>query len=224
MFELLMQLPLFQGLSTDAISQLVEKYPFHFLKYGDGERIISSSDSVTHARFVVSGSVRLDMPFTNLNVVLSHTLSAPQVLGADWLFGMTTIYPYNVTAVGKCGILQITKADYVEMLRSNKVLMFNILNFLSLCGQRSSTSMLNLHNGSLAERVALLLRTFTTRTSTDVEITFKQKDLCSLLSTQRNSLFTAMNALQQKGLVTFTSNKLIITDLREFLLQVKVGK
>lgn len=221
MFELLMQLPLFQGLSVESLSSLVEKYPFHFLKFKDGDRILSAGDPTSHTRFVISGKVRLDMPFNNLSVVLSHTLAAPYVLGADWLFGMTTAYPYGVTAVGKCGILQLTKGDYVEMLRSDKVLLFNILNYLSLRAQRSATFMLDMQHGSVAERLALLLKTFTARTSTDVVLSFKQKDLCSLLSTQRNSLLSAMSALEQDELVVFTTNRLKIKDLQEFFHQTR---
>ena len=40
MFEKLMELPLFQGASHEHISALVAKMPFHFLKFGDGQRIV----------------------------------------------------------------------------------------------------------------------------------------------------------------------------------------
>ena len=221
MFELLLQLPLFQGLSTEALSALVEKYPFHFLKYHDGDSIVNAGDTVTHARFVVSGNVRLNMPFNNLQVTLSQTLSSPHVLGPDWLFGMTTIHPYSVTAKGECGILQITKSDYVTMLQSDKVLLFNILNYLSLRGQNSATTMLDTQQGSIGERLKLLVKTFTTRTSTDVELTFRQKDFCTLLGTQRNSMQKAMNELMDSGLINFSSNKLEIINLREFISHSK---
>ena len=217
MFELLLQLPLFQGLSTDTLSALVEKYPFHFLKFRDGDKIVEVGETVTHARFIVSGNVRLNMPFNRLQVTLSQTLTAPQVLGPDWLFGMTTTSPYDVAALGDCGILQITKSDYITMLQSDKVLLFNILNYLSLRGQRSATSMMDIQQGSVSERLALLVKTFTTRTSSDVELTFRQKDLCTLLGTQRNSMQKAMNELTEKELVNFSSNKLEILNLRDFL-------
>lgn len=217
MFELLLQLPLFQGLSTDTLSALVEKYPFHFLKFRDNEKIVEVGETVTHARFVVSGKVRLNMPFSNLQVMLSQTLSAPQVLGPDWLFGVTTTSPYEVISNGDCGILQITKSDYVTMLQSDKVLLFNILNYLSLRWQRSANAMLNIQHGSVSERLALLVKTFTSRNSTDVELTFRQKDLCSLLGTQRNSMQKAVNELINSELVNFSSNRLEIIDLRKFI-------
>ena len=221
MFELLMQLPLFQGLSVETLSQLVEKYPFHFLKFHDGETIVDSGETVTHARFVVSGQVRLHTAFRNLQVMLSQTLSAPHVLGADWLFGMTTAHPTRACALGECGILQITKSDYVEMLQSNKVLLFNILNYLSLKGQHSASAMLNLTHGTVDERLAILIKTLTTRSSVDINLDFRQKDLCMLIGTQRNSLLNSLNKLAQEQLITFSSNSMGITNPRAFLEQVR---
>ena len=55
MYQQLMQLPLFQGVSTDKITSLVEKLPFHFLKFRNGEQIFAAGDQCTHMRFIVSG-------------------------------------------------------------------------------------------------------------------------------------------------------------------------
>ena len=126
-----MQLPLFQGVSAQQLSALVEKMPFHFLKYNDGERIIADGDTCTHVRFVVSGRVRVQMCFRHLQVQVSQTLEAPNVLAPDYLFGLDTSYPFTVTALGECGIMQLRKADYIRVIQSDKVFLFNILNYLS---------------------------------------------------------------------------------------------
>lgn len=222
MFEQLMQLPLFQGLSSEAISQLVEKYPFHFLKFHAGERIVEAGEDNTHARFVVSGSARLRTEFSHLQVELSHTLEAPHVLGAEWLFGINTAYPYSVTAASPtCGILQITKSDYISMLQADKVLLFNILNHLSLGGQRFMDSLQNIKQCSVIERLALLVETFTTRRSTDVSLTYRQKDFCVLLGSQRNTLMSALDILVNDDIIECGGNYLNIPDLRRFMAYCK---
>ena len=82
MYQQLMQLPLFQGVSTERITALVEKLPFHFLKYRNGDPIVTVGDVCTHIKFIVSGRVRVEMPFSNLRVSLLQTLSTPHVLAA----------------------------------------------------------------------------------------------------------------------------------------------
>ena len=90
MFDKLLTLPLFQGISKQSLSQLVEKYPFHFLKYKKGDTIIEQGDVCTHMRFVVSGSVNVVIESSKTKVELSQTLDAPEVIAPDYLFGRTT--------------------------------------------------------------------------------------------------------------------------------------
>ena len=44
MYEVLMDLPLFQGVSHTKISELIEKIRFNFLKYLNNEKFISAND------------------------------------------------------------------------------------------------------------------------------------------------------------------------------------
>ena len=118
MYQQLMQLPLFQGVSTEKITSLVEKLPFHFLKYRNGEQVLTMGDACTHIKFVVSGKVRVEMPCAHLRVTIEQTLTTPNVLAPEYLFGRETVYPFSVYADGPCGILQLLKSDYVKMINS----------------------------------------------------------------------------------------------------------
>lgn len=217
MFEQLMQLPLFQGVSPERLTELVEKFPFHFLKFQPGESIITQSERCTHARFVVSGSVRVITPCRNLQVVLEQTLNAPHVLGPDSLFGMDTTYPFSAQALDTCGILQITKSDYVSMLQTDKVFLFNILNYLSRNSQRFTSSLLGTKYCSVEERLSLLVAGLTTQASTDVTLTFKQKDICALLGANRTSFLSSLERMSQQNIIDFTANIITVKDLRKLL-------
>ena len=208
-----MQLPLFHGVSAQQLSALVEKMPFHFLKFNDGERIIDEGDTCTHVRFVVSGKVRVSMRFTNLKVTIEQTLEAPNVLGPDYLFGLDTSYPFNVTAEGECGIMQLRKSDYVNIVQADKVFLFNILNYLSRNSQRFTAGVLAMKQGSVTERIALIVSILTTQLSSDITISFLQKDLCTLLGTQRTTLIHALDILKDEGIIDYTTTQITILNL-----------
>ena len=208
-----MQLPLFHGVSAQQLSALVEKMPFHFLKFNDGERIIDEGDTCTHVRFVVSGKVRVSMRFTNLKVTIEQTLEAPNVLGPDYLFGLDTTYPFYVTAEGECGIMQLRKSDYVNIVQADKVFLFNILNYLSRNSQRFTAGVLAMKQGSVTERIALIVSILTTQLSSDITISFLQKDLCTLLGTQRTTLIHALDILKDEGIIDYTTTQITILNL-----------
>ena len=208
-----MQLPLFQGVSAQQLSALVEKMPFHFLKYDDGEHIIAEGDTCTHVRFVVSGRVRVCMSFRNLNVQVEQTLEAPNVLAPDYLFGLDTTYPFTVTAQGECGIMQLLKADYIRVIQSDKVFLFNILNYLSRNSQRITAGLLDIKHGSVVERIALMAAVVTTQLSADVRFTFLQKDFCTLLGTQRTTLVNALEHLKRESVLDYNTTQINILNL-----------
>ena len=213
MYQQLMQLPLFQGVSTDVITALVEKLPFHFLKFRNGEQIFAAGDQCSHIRFIVSGRVRLETPCDHLRVSLLQTLETPHVLAAEYLFGRETTYPYSAFADGPCGILQLRKSDYIKMLAFDKVFLFNILNYLSSGSQRNTASILAIKDGSVVERLAMIVDALTVTGATDVAVRFKQKDLCVLLGTQRTTLIASLDKLADEDIVDYTSNELKVLDL-----------
>ena len=213
MYQQLMQLPLFQGVSTDKITSLVEKLPFHFLKFRNGDQIFAAGEPCTHIKFIVSGQARLEMPFRKLRVTLSQTLTTPHVLAPEYLFGVENAYPYTAVAEGACGILQLRKSDYVKMVSGDKVFLFNILNYLSSAGQRSISSAMAIADGSVTERLATLIDTLVVNGATDIMLSYKQKDLCSLLGTQRTTLVATLDKLSDDGIVEYDSGNLRILDL-----------
>lgn len=217
MYQQLMQLPLFQGVSTEKITALVEKLPFHFLKFRSGEQILAAGDPCTHIKFVVSGKVRVTMPCAQLRITMEQTLATPNVLAADYLFGRETVYPFTAVADGPCGILQLLKSDYVKMINTDKVFLFNILNFLSSGSQRGMSMALSVKDGSASERLALLVQSLVVTGATDVVLRYKQRDLCALLSTQRTTLIGMLDKLTDEGIVEYDSNVLRVLDLRGLL-------
>lgn len=212
MYQQLMQLPLFQGVSTDKISELVEKVPFHFLKFRNSEQIFAAGDPCTHMRFIVSGRVRLETPCDHLRVSMFQTLATPHVLAPEYLFGRETTYPYHAVADGSCGILQLRKSDYIKMLGTDKIFLFNILNYLSSGSQRALASILATRDGSIVERLAMLVDALTVAGATDVMLRFKQKDLCALLGTQRTTLIASLEKLSDEDILDYDSNELRVLD------------
>ena len=214
MYQQMMQLPLFQGVSTEKITALVEKLPFHFLKFRNGEQVFAAGDPCTHIKFIVSGQVRLETPFPKLRITMHQTVSNPHVLAAEYLFGRDTAYPYTAISDGACGILQLRKSDYIKMITSDKVFLFNILNYLSSGSQRSLQMPLTVKDGSVAERLAMIVDNLSISGATNIGFRYKQKDLCTLLGTQRTTLVSMLDRLSDQGIVDYDSNELKILDLQ----------
>lgn len=214
MYELLRSLPLFHGVGDERISELVERIPFHFLKFEPGAVINNAGERCQYMRFVVSGCVHLTTECKNLRVKLLQTLSAPEVLGPDSLFGVDNCYPFTAVAGERCGILQLRKSDYMKVLQTDKLFLFNILNYLSRNCQRRTRALQGIKTGSIAERFAREITDLTTQHSTDIKLQFCQKDLCTLMGVQRSTLIAGLDQMVADGLIDYTSTEINIKSLR----------
>lgn len=219
MYEKLMELPLFQGVSRDKLSELIEKTPFHFVKYTAGEQIVETNEECTHIRFILTGDVRIDLSSANRRVTVSETLAGPNVIGPDYLFGRNTFYPFNATAITDCGVLQILKSDFINILMSDKVFLFNMLNVLSRNSQKGTFGIMALSSGSIEERMAFIITSLTQRGSKDIKLTYKQKDLCCILGVQRASLVSALERLRKEDIIEYTLSEISVNS-REDLLKI----
>lgn len=210
MFEILMELPLFRGVTRERIARTVGEAKFHFLKYPEGETIVKAGDTCRHITFVISGSVRCTVVNANGRFAVGQTLKAPAVIYPDFLFGRATEFPGTVTALEPTGILQISKADYMKILYSDEVFMFNFLNTLSVNAQKSVKGIMSLTTGEIDERIAFWIIALTQPGGTDIRLTCRRRDLCSLFGVQRSVFDATLEKMKESDLLDFTKTELVI--------------
>lgn len=217
MFELLMELPLFRGVTYERMSQTVGEAKFHFLKYPAGETVINAGDKCTHITFVISGSVRSTIVNSNGRFAVGQTITAPGVIAPDFLFGKLTTFPGTVTALEPTGILKISKNDYIKILYSDPVFMFNFLNTLSVNAQKALEGIMSLTTGDIEERIAFWIIALTQPGSKDIKLTCRSRDLCSLFGVPRSFFFNSLESMKERGLIDYFNTELSILNRRDML-------
>lgn len=222
MFDLLMELPLFRGVSRDTMKRIVGMVKFHFLKYPTGAVVVKEHAPCTHITFVISGSVRLTTSNNNRRLSVSQTLKAPDVIAPDFLFGRATFYPCRVVALEPSGVLQISKADYLKILNADPVFMFNYLNIISMNAQKSVVGLMSLTSGTLEERIAFWVIALTQSSGENISIDCPLRNLCAVWGVQRSALVEALNRMKAYGVesygpggVVFNSRKKLLDMLQE---------
>ena len=73
---------------------------------------------------------------------------------------------------------------------------------------------LTVKDGSVAERLAMIVDNLSISGATNIGFRYKQKDLCTLLGTQRTTLVSMLDRLSDQGIVDYDSNELKILDLQ----------
>ncbi len=208
MYEMLLTLPLFKGVSFKRMSEILEMVPFHFLKYLAGETVVQAGEPCTHLKFVISGSIRSSIVNADGRFKVSQTLHAPDIIVPDYMFGRATRYPNTAVAIESAGIMQISKADFVRIISEEDIFLFNYLNMLSVNAQKSVDGVLAITTGSLEERIAFWILALSQRGGTDVVLSCRQRDLYAVFGTPRQSFIQTLTNMKEKGIIDFDNSEI----------------
>ena len=222
MYENLMGLPLFNGVSYNRISEIVGNTKLAFMKYLPGETIVQAGAPCTNLMFVIGGRVRLTIRNNSDRFSLGQTLEAPTVVSPDFLFGRNTLFPATVSAIDTVSIMQIEKNDFISIIRSDEVCLYNYLNFISTNAQKAVDGVLALTTGSLEERIAFWIIALSQRDAKEIVLSCRQGDLYTLFGVQRSSFMSTLDSMKERGLIDYSPNEIRVMsrmNLRSVLLK-----
>lgn len=214
MYETLLGLPLFAGVSRQRISEVVGKNKFHFLKYAPDEEIIRPGELCTHLKSVIAGSLRVTTESDDNRFRVCQTLTAPDIIAPDFFFGRTTRYPASVVACDNVGILQIDKNDFLNILNSDSIFLLNYLNILSMNAQLSVEGVLALTSGSLEKRIAYWIVALTQPNGKDIVLQCRQRDMYSVFGVPRQSLISALDNMKSAGIIDYSAQEINVISRR----------
>lgn len=223
MFDILAELPLFRGVTHERIASVVGTTRFHFLKYVAGNVIARAGESCTHVLFIISGNARISISNNDERFRIIQTLEAPDVISPDFLFGLSTVYPGTVTALDNISVVKVSKNDYLKILKSDEIFLFNFLNYLSMNAQKCVEGVLSMTNGSIEERLAMWVVAMTQPSAKDITIECKQRDLYSMFGVQRSSYMAAIERLVKNDIIKYEPGIIKISDRRRILNIMRNG-
>lgn len=217
MYEMIMDLPLFKGVSKDQISLFLEKTNIGFDNYEAGDLLAEMGEPVRMVRFVISGDISLIHPLDGVAVTLEERSGFGKVLGADRLFGLQTGYPYKAVAKTRTSIMQFSKGQYVNLLHSDRIYMLNFFNYLSSRAQRPVDSAMVYCHGDIHSRMCLLVSTMTEPSAGEIVIRGSASALADYCGVDSAEIERWKECLLAERLAVCEPEKIRINSRREFL-------
>lgn len=215
-FDTLLSLPLFNGVDEEQIRKVVGATKFHFLKFPAGEEIITVGDRCDHIVFILNGRVRFIVK-SESSFRLTYTMGGNNVVAPEFLFGLSTTYPFSAVTVEPTGILQVSKEDYLSILNSDRIFLINYLNTLSVNAQKNVVELLSMTTGDISRRFAYLVKSLTRQNSEDITVNCRLRELHTLLNVTRSDLISTLDTLADKNIIDYTSDTITILSRRDLV-------
>ncbi len=222
MYDILMQLPVFQGISADQLTEIIEKIPFHFSHCEKDDVILRRGESCDCITFILSGSVRMTSPSFDGRISTVQDFAAPYTMPFYNLFGAETHLHDTVVALEYTGIMQLDKTNFLKVLQSNKILLINVLNMLSTHAQKQHKA---LDFGGEADpvlRLASWMLALTERAAFQIMLLASPEDWCKMLQLDEPSYWRCVATLEGEKVLESVGGKLKLID--RYGLRTYVGR
>ena len=201
MYDNLLLLPLFQGLSKNDLTTIIEKVKFHFLQYKEEEVFIQQGESCHQLCFLLSGQMTVETTDSEHAFTLSEVMEGPYIIEPQSLFGMQPNYTATYRAHTPVSILTIDKHFIFSELNKYEVFRLNYLNILSNQNQLIYQKLWYTHIGTLNQKFMNFIGLRCQKKTGEKILYTTMEDLAFLIDETRINLSRLLNHLQSQGLV-----------------------
>ena len=120
MIPVLINNPLFRGITPEKLSANLEEISFHTRSYKKGEILARQGDVCNRLVILTKGSVRGEMIDYSGRLIKVEDIAAPRAIAPLFLFGEENRYPVEVTANEPTEVIEIPKTSVLELFRKNE--------------------------------------------------------------------------------------------------------
>ena len=217
MFDTLLQLPLFQGLSLEDLTNILAKVKLQFAKWKAGTPIARRGEPCKQLTFLLKGKISTATPATdNLYLCIEYN-EAPYLIEPQAMFGMDTCHVATHTAEEPTDTVSISKSFVVNELFKYDIFRLNYINIVSNRAQTLRRRLWTPYDGDVSERIVHFIATHVERPTGEKLLKIKMEDLARIVNDTRLNVSHALNAMQNKGLVELHRGEIVVPRLEDLI-------
>ena len=221
MYDKLLRLPLFQGLSRNDLTEILEKIKVEFRQYDANEYITKQNRNCLELIYILDGRIKTSRKDDNNNFSLSEVIESNAIIEPYSLFGMHTVYTASYQAETETFALVIKKKYILSILCKYEIFNLNFLNILSNRSQNIQERLWNTHIGNTLDKIVYFLLLRCLQPYGPKELSIKMEDLANLIDETRINVSRALNSLQKDNLISLSRKCIKIFDLNDLYLKIK---
>ena len=213
LYDKLLGLPLFQGMSSSDLQEVVTRVKIGFLKYRRNETIIKAGDKCQRLLFLLDGQMDMTTTAANHSFTVTEQLTAPSLIEPERVFGLTQHYARTYTTRSLCHMLSIGKDDVIHLTSEFMVFRLNLINILSTQSQRHQRNLWLHSPENIHDRVVRFLRDHCATPSGQKVFHIKMQQLAHEINASRLEVSNVLNALDSKNIITLQRGMITINNL-----------
>ena len=220
MYNMLLGLPLFQGMSRADLFEVLEKTTFRFRRFEDGKTLYRQGERCDELSFFMGGTLVAETKAHGALFSFAEELHPYTAIEVQSLFGKSPNYKSTYTARGEVSLFSIEKRQVYTLIDTYEIFRINLLNML--CSQVE-----NLHERlwaiaphDLEGRMVLFVQSLCATPQGTKVLRCKMEDLAALLDETRLNVSRILNKWCGEGLIEMHRKEFVIHDMADLLHKI----
>lgn len=211
-YDILFSLPIFTGMSREEMDKVVARARFDYHKLAAGEVVARQGDPCGQLFLLISGTLKSTIKAHHYAV--TEWINAPAVLEQWHVFGLTQRFSRTYVAETQASYITLDKNGIQKIAGDSFIFRSNIINALSTNLQKQELRLWSPPPSSLAARIIFFMAAHALTPVGRKEFKIKMTDLAQIVNDSRLDVSRALNALQDKGLLSLSRGKIVIPDMK----------
>ena len=213
MYNMLLQLPLFQGMSREDLFCILEQTTFRFRRIESGKTIFYQGEQCAELTFLMSGTLVAETQAPYAELSFAEEFALYMVIEPQSLFGKRPNYKSTYIAQGEVSLLSISKLEAYRLLEIYEIFRLNFLNMLCSKTENLHERLWAIAPNDLEGRMRLFIRSLCTTMQGPKTMRIKMTDLALLMDDTRLNVSAVLNKWQTEGLVSMHRGLFVVHDI-----------
>ncbi len=215
MYQKIVQLPLFQGLSKETVTKIIEKVKLQFKSLPAQTTFINSGEPCNQLIFVLNGALVKKIESPDKTFKIEQEILSYSVIEPASLFGLVPSYQATYTTSTACDLLIIDKYYILEELTKHHIFKLNFFNILSSQTHNYTKAIwAPKPSNDLLDSFKTFIHLHLGNTSHSITLYIKMEDLAFQLNDTRLNVSKMLNKLKAKNKLALKRKIIHIPDFR----------
>ena len=218
MIPVLVNNPLFRGITPERLFADLEEISFHTRSYKKGEILAQQGAVCNRLVILTKGSVRGEMIDYSGRLIKVEDIAAPRAIAPLFLFGEENRYPVEVTANEPTEVIELPKSSVLSLFRKNEQFLENYMNLSANYARTLSDKLFFMSFKTIRQKLAsYLLRLYKQQQQTHITLDRSQQELRDYFGVSRPSLARELAHMQEDGLLIADRKHITILQKEELV-------
>lgn len=218
-YEKLLRLPLFTGMSLDELQSIMGKTKIDFSRAEAGSVITRQGARCGVLLIMTHGEAAATTTAYDGSYSLTETVTAPAIIQQEGIFGRFQEFTRTLTATTQVSTMTIGKPEVQKLAEHSLIFRLNLLGSLSTTIQKDNQELWRNGHPTLEARIVSFFRRRCLTLTGKKSFKIKMLTLADIVNDSRLDVSHALNNLQRAGLVKLSRGRVDIPDMHRLITE-----